>query len=73
VSYYYRTFKPGGTNNSGKTIYQVGHYKPANPNSPSTWEKESDFSSRKKAAARVHYLNGGTIIPDEGLPEVEEE
>ncbi len=35
-------------------LYTVGFYKP-----DGTWESESDHSTRAKAAARVHYLNGG--------------
>lgn len=36
--------------------YEVGHYRP----SDGEWVKESCFSDRSKASARVNYLNGGT-------------
>jgi hypothetical protein len=39
----------------GFRTYTVGHYDPAGKFQP-----ESDHSSKEEAAARVHYLNGGT-------------
>lgn len=35
-------------------LYTVGFYRPNGK-----WEPESDHDSIAKAAARVHYLNGG--------------
>ncbi len=35
-------------------LLTVGFYKP-----DGAWESESDHSTTDKAAARVHYLNGG--------------
>lgn len=35
-------------------LYTVGFYDPAGK-----WQPESDHDDREKAAARVHYLNGG--------------
>jgi hypothetical protein len=40
---------------SEPNLYTVGHYDPQGK-----WVPESDWESRQKAAARVHYLNGGT-------------
>ena len=36
-------------------LYTVGHYDPRTDK----WVPESDHDSAEKAAARVHYLNGG--------------
>lgn len=36
-------------------LWTVGHYHPAD----GRFEPESDHDSPEKAAARVHYLNGG--------------
>lgn len=36
-------------------LWTVGFFKP-----DGTWESESDHMTREDAAARVHYLNGGT-------------
>jgi len=38
----------------GNHLWTVGFYTPAGG-----WESESDHPSKEKAAARVHYLNGG--------------
>lgn len=35
-------------------LYTVGFYKP-----DGKFEAESDHATKEKAAARVHYLNGG--------------
>lgn len=37
-----------------KPLYTVGHY------APEGWVPESDHVTSEAAAARVHYLNGGT-------------
>lgn len=37
-------------------IWTVGHYTP-----DGAWEPESDHVSPEEAAARVHYLNGGSL------------
>lgn len=37
-------------------LYTVGHYEPGTDK----WIPESDHSSASEAAARVHYLNGGS-------------
>lgn len=37
-----------------RELFTVGFYKP-----DGKFESESDHDSRKKAAARVHYLSGG--------------
>lgn len=36
-------------------LYTVGFYKP-----DGKWEAESDHNDSESAAARVHYLNGGS-------------
>jgi hypothetical protein len=36
-------------------LYTVGFYTPEGK-----WEPESDYNDSEKAAARVHYLNGGS-------------
>ena len=36
-------------------LFTVGFYTPEGK-----WESESDHSTREEAAARVHYLNGGS-------------
>lgn len=36
-------------------LYTVGHYDPSGK-----WISESDHTTPEAAAARVHYLNGGT-------------
>ena len=36
-------------------LFTVGFYKP-----DGKWDAESDHSSKEDAAARVHYLNGGS-------------
>ncbi len=36
-------------------LYTVGFFDPAGK-----WHAESDHGSQEQAAARVHYLNGGT-------------
>ena len=35
-------------------VYTVGFYDPTGK-----WQPDSDHGSQEKAAARVHYLNGG--------------
>lgn len=40
------------------TLWTVGFYTPAG-----TWEPETDHGTADEAAARVHWLNGGTA-PD---------
>jgi len=47
LSYVYRQSEPG--------LWTVGFYKP-----DGEWLPESDHSSKEDAAARVHYLNGGS-------------
>lgn len=37
-------------------LYTVGFYKP-----DGKWVPESDHDTKKSAASRVNYLNGGTI------------
>lgn len=44
--YVYKNTEPG--------LWTVGYYDPSG-----NWEAESDWTSREKAAERVHYLNGG--------------
>ena len=39
---------------SEPSLFTVGFYKP-----DGTWEPESDYTDRNKAAERVAYLNGG--------------
>jgi hypothetical protein len=51
MSYVYVRSEPG--------LFTVGHYSP-----DGRWHPDGDYSSRDEAAARVHYLNGGTE-PDE--------
>ncbi len=46
-------------------LYTVGFYAPSGE-----WHPESDWNSREKAAARVHWLNGGC---DEDETEEDEE
>ena len=36
-------------------LYTVGFYDPNGK-----WQPESDWSTKKEAAERVHYLNGGS-------------
>lgn len=36
-------------------LYTVGFHDPSGE-----WHPESDHNNRKEAAARVHFLNGGT-------------
>ena len=36
-------------------LWTVGHYDPSGK-----WEPESDHDNTEAAAARCHYLNGGT-------------
>lgn len=40
------------------SIYTVGFYDPAGK-----WRPDSDWPDDAQAAARVHYLNGGTSKP----------
>ena len=44
------------TDDDGNThnLYTVGFYAP-----DGVWHGDSDHATRKEAAARVHYLNGG--------------
>ena len=44
---------------SEEQLYTVGFYTPNNE-----WVGESDYGTREDAAARVHYLNGGSPGPD---------
>jgi len=37
-------------------LFTVGFYLPNGK-----WEPESDHATREEAAARVHYLNGGSV------------
>lgn len=53
-SYVYINSEPG--------LWTVGFYQPSGK-----WEAESDHSSTEGAAARVHYLNGGTDTANGGL------
>ena len=46
--YVYRQFKDAG-------VWTVGFYDPEGE-----WIPESDHTTTEDAAARVHYLNGGT-------------
>lgn len=39
-----------------KGLYTVGYYKPNGE-----WIPDSDHDTREAAAARCHFLNGGTI------------
>lgn len=39
---------------SERGLWTVGHYAPNG-----SWVAESDHNTAEKAAARVHYLNGG--------------
>lgn len=41
---------------SESQLWTVGFYDPQG-----NWYPESDWESRKEAAARVHYLNGGKV------------
>lgn len=45
--YVYKQSEPG--------LWTVGFYAP-----DGEWQSESDHTSKEDAAARVHYLNGGT-------------
>lgn len=45
-------------------LWTVGFYKP-----DGTWVPESDHDRKEKAAARVHYLNGGRTEEDQQLRE----
>lgn len=40
---------------SEQLLWTVGFYAP-----DGTWNSESDWDDKEKAAARVHYLNGGS-------------
>ncbi|MGD2065697.1 MAG: hypothetical protein PVI43_00825 [Candidatus Bathyarchaeota archaeon] len=40
--------------NPSKDVWTVGFYTPKG-----IWVSESDYNSKKEAAERVHYLNGG--------------
>lgn len=51
---YIQSEKPCQDNNY-HALYTVGFYKP-----DGSWESESDHNSVPLAAARVHYLNGGS-------------
>lgn len=37
-------------------LYTTGFYDPSGK-----WHPDDDFTSKDEAAARVHYLNGGTV------------
>lgn len=37
-------------------LYTVGFYRP----SDMSWQPESEWDDKEKAASRVHYLNGGS-------------
>jgi hypothetical protein len=54
--YIYKQTEPG--------LYTVGFYAPDHQ-----WHAESDHGSRKEAAERVHYLNGGNNFLDQALNE----
>ena len=41
---------------SERGLFTVGFYDPSGD-----WYAESDHADRKRAAARVHYLNGGQL------------
>lgn len=47
TAWVYQTFEPG--------LWTVGFYTPAGE-----WVPTSDHDSKEEAAARVHYLNGGS-------------
>jgi hypothetical protein len=47
----------------GEMLWVVGFFDP-----DGKWISESDQESREKAAARVHYLNGGKHMDDQGKP-----
>lgn len=47
------------TKNKPFDIYKVGYYDPTGD-----FRIESQWTNRPMAAARVHYLNGGSLIPD---------
>lgn len=49
MSWVYKRTEPG--------LWTVGFYTPSDE-----WEAESDHTSRDDAAARVHFLNGGTPV-----------
>ncbi|MBA7533939.1 hypothetical protein ES705_26185 [subsurface metagenome] len=46
---------------SEPNLWTVGFYAPSGE-----WQPESDHASKEAAAARVHWLNGGEDVPDEG-------
>lgn len=43
-------------------LYTVGFFEPGGK-----WHAESDFNDQGEAAARVHYLNGGSAAPAPAL------
>ena len=47
MTYVYRSFEPG--------LWTVGFYDPSGE-----WYPEGDYGSTDAAAARTHYLNGGS-------------
>ena len=53
MSYVYKASEPQDQYGSG--IWTVGYYDPAG-----SWVAESDHEDRQEAAARVHFLNGGS-------------
>jgi hypothetical protein len=44
----------------GENIFSVGYYDPIGD-----FKIESQWTNRPMAAARVHYLNGGSLIPND--------
>ena len=44
-------------------LFTVGHYSPKGE-----WVAESDHDTPQSAAARVHYLNGGTSVMPPARP-----
>lgn len=45
---------------SEPSLWTVGHYAP-----DETWHPDSDHDVKREAAARVHYLNGGSRVNEQ--------
>jgi len=52
---YVRDERPEGYKGPWDAVYTVGFYDPTG-----AWHPDSDWATGEEAAARVHYLNGGT-------------
>ena len=44
-------------------LWTVGFWGPPDDNGKPQWFTDDDFDTKEAAADRVHYLNGGNVVP----------